>query len=56
MKVGTPASDYFDVENDHILEIGLTLNRADAMSHIGVARDLRAVLKELKKVMLMKLE
>lgn len=48
VKVGTAASDYFDVENDHILEIGLTPNRADAMSHIGVARDLRAVLKELK--------
>lgn len=46
--VGTPASDYFKVENDQILEIGLTPNRADAMSHIGVARDLRALLKEQK--------
>lgn len=49
VKVGTPASEYFDIENDHVLEIGLTPNRADAMSHIGVARDLRAVLKELKE-------
>jgi len=49
VKVGTPAADYFEIENDHVLEIGLTPNRADAMSHIGVARDLRAVLKELKE-------
>lgn len=49
VKVGTPASEYFEIENDHVLEIGLTPNRADAMSHIGVARDLRAVLKELKE-------
>lgn len=42
-KVGTPAADFFNVESDEVLEIGLTPNRADAMSHIGVARDLRAV-------------
>jgi phenylalanyl-tRNA synthetase beta chain len=48
VKVGTPAADYFEIENDFILEIGLTPNRADAMSHIGVARDLRAVLREVK--------
>ncbi|MCF8277423.1 MAG: phenylalanine--tRNA ligase subunit beta [Flavobacteriales bacterium] len=48
VKVGTPASEYFDVENDFVLEIGLTPNRADAMSHIGVARDLRAVIREIK--------
>ena len=39
---GTPAAEIFDIENDHIFEIGLTPNRADAMSHWGVARDLRA--------------
>ncbi|MBX2826638.1 MAG: phenylalanine--tRNA ligase subunit beta [Flavobacteriaceae bacterium] len=39
---GTPASEVFDIENDHVFEIGLTPNRADAMSHWGVARDLRA--------------
>lgn len=39
---GTLASQLFKIESDHILEIGLTPNRADAMSHFGVARDLRA--------------
>ncbi|WP_298514488.1 phenylalanine--tRNA ligase subunit beta [uncultured Kordia sp.] len=39
---GTPASDVFDIENDMVFEIGLTPNRADAMSHHGVARDLKA--------------
>lgn len=43
--VGTPASDYFNLETDIVFEIGLTPNRADAMSHFGVARDLLAVLK-----------
>ncbi|WP_100615280.1 phenylalanine--tRNA ligase subunit beta [Confluentibacter citreus] len=41
-KVGTPVADIFDVENDHVFEIGLTPNRADAMSHLGTARDLKA--------------
>ena len=49
-KVGTPAKDYFNIENDDVLEIGLTPNRADAMSHIGVARDLRAVLRQFDKI------
>jgi len=40
--VGTPAADIFEVENDDVFEIGLTPNRADAMSHYGVARDLKA--------------
>ena len=42
---GTPAAEYFKLESDEALEIGLTPNRADATSHIGVARDLRALLK-----------
>ena len=42
---GTPASQYFEVVSDHVLEIGLTPNRADAASHLGVARDLKALLK-----------
>jgi phenylalanyl-tRNA synthetase beta chain len=42
--VGTSAADYFKVEEDSIFEIGLTPNRSDAASHIGVARDLAAVL------------
>ncbi|WP_299116316.1 phenylalanine--tRNA ligase subunit beta [uncultured Winogradskyella sp.] len=40
--VGTPAAELFDIENDDVFEIGLTPNRADAMSHYGVARDLKA--------------
>lgn len=41
---GTPASDYFKVEKDHIFEIGLTPNRIDSGSHFGVARELAAYL------------
>ena len=41
-KAGTPLKNIFNVECDWIYEIGLTPNRADAMSHFGVARDLRA--------------
>ena len=43
-KVGTPASEYFNLESDTVFEIGLTPNRSDAMGHIGVARDLLTVL------------
>ncbi len=39
---GTPAATVFEIENDMVFEIGLTPNRADAMSHLGTARDLRA--------------
>jgi len=42
LKVGTLVADIFEVENDHVFEIGLTPNRADAMSHFGTARDLKA--------------
>lgn len=45
-KVGTPASKVFDIASDQVFEIGLTPNRADAMSHMGVARDLRAGLMQ----------
>ena len=44
LKPGTPAAQVFNIENDEVFEIGLTPNRADAMSHMGVARDLRAAL------------
>jgi phenylalanyl-tRNA synthetase beta chain len=40
--VGTPLSDIYEIENDYVFEIGLTPNRADAMSHYGTARDLKA--------------
>lgn len=39
---GTTAATVFKIENDEVFEIGLTPNRADAMSHLGTARDLRA--------------
>jgi phenylalanyl-tRNA synthetase beta chain len=42
LQAGTPAAKVFDIETDEVFEIGLTPNRADAMSHMGVARDLRA--------------
>ncbi len=44
--IGTPCADLFDVENDQVFEIGLTPNRADAMSHFGTARDLKAGLQQ----------
>ena len=47
--VGTPAAEYFNVESDWMIEIGLTPNRADAASHFGVTRDLVAVLKRYDK-------
>lgn len=43
-KIGQAAADYFNIESDYTIEIGLTPNRMDAMSHYGVARDLRAAL------------
>lgn len=43
---GTPAADYFGLGSDAVLEIGLTPNRADAASHYGVARELRALLRK----------
>lgn len=39
---GTTLAEVLKIENDEVFEIGLTPNRADAMSHFGVARDLRA--------------
>lgn len=42
---GTPAANYFKLETDTIIEIGLTPNRSDATSHLGVAEDLAARLK-----------
>ena len=47
---GTPAATYYDVQSDHIFEIGLTPNRADAASHIGVARDIKASKKRALKL------
>ncbi|MDC0389951.1 phenylalanine--tRNA ligase subunit beta, partial [Flavobacteriaceae bacterium] len=44
IKVGTQVCDLFENYNDKVINIGLTPNRSDAMSHMGVARDLRAAL------------
>ena len=43
--VGTPAREYYHIEDDYLIAIGLTPNRVDAASHIGVARDIVAYLK-----------
>ncbi|MBD1261284.1 phenylalanine--tRNA ligase subunit beta [Maribacter polysiphoniae] len=43
---GTPMAEVVEIESDEVFEIGLTPNRADAMSHYGVARDLKAGLKQ----------
>ena len=44
--VGTPAAEYYQLESDWLIEIDITANRADALSHWGVARDLYAWLKQ----------
>ena len=49
-KAGTAAADYFQVENDFVFEIGLTPNRIDGASHLGVARDLAAYLKQSESI------
>ncbi len=46
--VGMPAKEYFHVEEDYVLEVAITANRSDATSHIGVARDVVAVLNTRK--------
>ncbi|WP_317128980.1 phenylalanine--tRNA ligase subunit beta [Mangrovivirga cuniculi] len=43
LPAGTPAAKYLNIESDQVIEIGLTPNRSDATSHIGVARDVHAV-------------
>ncbi len=45
-EVGMPAADYFHLESDWVIEIDITANRADALSHWGVARDLYAWLRQ----------
>jgi len=50
LKAGMPAADYFKPDTDWIYEIGLTPNRMDAMSHLGVARDVCAYLAHHEKL------
>ncbi len=45
LPAGMPAADHFRPYSDHVIEIGLTPNRSDAMSHLGVARDVCAWLR-----------
>ena len=46
LKIGSPLAKYYDIEDDLVFDIGLTPNRADAMSHYGTARDLMAGLSQ----------
>lgn len=45
VEVGTPAKEYLKIPEDYVFEIGLTPNRSDATSHIGVGRDLVALIQ-----------
>ncbi len=44
-KVGTPAAEYYNIESDWLIEVDITANRPDGLSHYGVARDLYAWMK-----------
>ncbi len=44
--VGMPAAEYYHLESDWLIEVDITANRADALSHWGVARDLYAWLRQ----------
>lgn len=46
---GTPASEYFNISSDFILEVDLTPNRIDSASHLGIARDLSTFLSQKEK-------
>ena len=45
-KVGTPASEYYNIKSDYLIEVDITPNRVEAASHYGIARDLAAYLKQ----------
>ncbi len=48
-RAGMPLAEFFKLTDDFIFEIGLTPNRSDAMSHLGVARDVCAYLSHHNK-------
>jgi phenylalanyl-tRNA synthetase beta chain len=48
--VGTPAKEYFNIEEDWLIEVELTPNRIDGASHLGVARDLAAFINKTRPV------
>ena len=49
-KIGSEAKDYFNIESDWMIEVDLTPNRIDGASHIGVARDLAAFIKQTEDI------
>lgn len=50
VKAGTPAADYYHITTDYVIEIDITPNRVDGASHLGVARDLAAYLKQNRDI------
>jgi phenylalanyl-tRNA synthetase beta chain len=46
LEIGSPLANHYEIEDDLVFDIGLTPNRADAMSHYGTARDLMAGLSQ----------
>ena len=44
--IGMPVAEYYNLESDWVIEVDITANRSDALSHYGVARDLYAWLKQ----------
>ena len=46
LEIGSPLANHYEIEDDFVFDIGLTPNRADAMSHYGTARDLMAGLSQ----------
>lgn len=50
VKTGTPAADYYRITNDYVIEVDITPNRVDGASHLGVARDLAAYLKQKQAI------
>lgn len=49
-KVGTPASEYYQITTDYTIEVDITPNRVDGASHLGIARDLAAYLKQKQEI------
>lgn len=50
VKVGTPASEYYKITTDYVIEVDITPNRVDGASHLGVARDLAAYLRQKQEI------
>lgn len=47
---GMPAAEYYGITSDYAIEIDITPNRVDGASHLGVARDLAAYLKQSRDI------